>query len=209
MTDLSLASSLNMNYLEGLNPSIYAIDLTDSILHSEIRQFLKGLGYNIVSFDSGIWYTELQDADYYINNVRPVVSSFFDFTRLSEFEILFARTTLLSLVEKSKVLWLDLRFQNPQKEAYDRILFEFDQLESSLSLPGPKFLFIHIMAPHTPPFTIDANGAFELSNATDPALGNELLFLNKRTVEAVQVIIAGSKNPPVTMGSTRKCEWQI
>jgi hypothetical protein len=197
MTNLSLASSLNMNYLEGLNPNIHAIDLTDSIIHSETRQFLKGLGYNIVSFDSGIWFTELQDADYYINNVRPVVSSFFDFTRLSEFEVLFVRTTVLRIVEESKAVWLDSLIQNPRKEEYDRILFEFDQLESSLSLPGPKFLFIHIMAPHSYPYIFDANGAFELSNSTDPALGNELLFLNKRTLETVQAIITQSKNPPI------------
>jgi hypothetical protein len=197
MTDLSLASSLNMNYLEGLNPNIRAIDLTDSIIHSETRQFLKGLGYNIVSFDSGIWFTEFQDGDYYIYKVRPVVSSFFDFTRLSEFEVVFLRTTLLSLAEKSKVAWLDLRFKNPRKEAYERILFEFDQLESSPSLPAPKFVFVHILAPHTFPFIFDANGAFELSISVDPALGNELQFLNKRMLEAIQTIIAKSKNLPI------------
>jgi len=197
MTDLSLASSLNMNYLEGLNPNIRAIDLTDSIIHSETRQFLKGLGYNIVSFDSGIWFTELQDADYYIYNNPPLISSFFDFTRLSEFEVVFLRTTVLSLVEKSKVAWLDLRFQNPQKEAYERILFELDQLESAPSLPGPKFIFVHILAPHSFPFIFNANGVFELSSSVDPALGNELLFLNKRTLEVVRAVIAKSKNPPI------------
>ena len=197
MTDLSLASSLNMNYLEGLNQNIHAIDLTDSIIHSETRQFLKRLGYNIVSFDSGIWFTVFYDADYYINKNRPVVSSFFDFTRLSEFEVLFIRTTALRLVDESKAAWLNSFIQNPRKEAYELILFEFDQLKSSPSLPEPKFVFIHILAPHTFPFIFNANGAFELSSSVDPALGNELQFLNKRTLEAVQAIIARSKNPPI------------
>jgi hypothetical protein len=197
MTDLSLASSLNMNYLEGLNPNIRAIDLADSIIDSETRQFLKGLGYNIVSFDSGIWFTEFQDADYYINKNRPVISSFFDFTRLSEFEVLFVRTTVLRIVEESKTAWLDSFFQKARKEDYERVLFEFDQLESSPSLPGPKFVFIHILAPHSYPFIFDANGAFVVSNTVDPALGNELQFLNKRMLEAAQAIITQSKNPPI------------
>jgi hypothetical protein len=197
ITDLSLASSLNMNYLEGLNSNIHAINLADGIIHSEIRQFLKGLGYNIVSFENGIWFTELQDADYYITRDRPVISSFFDFKRLSEFEVLFLRTTVLRLVEEYKAVWTDTFFQNPRKDNYDRILFEFDQLDSSPLLPGPKFVFVHILAPHSSPFIFNANGEFVVSNSVDPALGNELIFLNKRTLEAVQAIIARSKNKPI------------
>ncbi|MGA2489029.1 MAG: hypothetical protein ABSF99_02415 [Anaerolineales bacterium] len=197
MTDLSLTSSLNMNYLEGLNPNIHAIDLNQSIIHSKVRQFLKGLGYYIVSFDSGIWFTELQDADYYINKSQPVVSSFFDFTHLSEFEILFVRTTVLRLAEEFNAAWLDTLFQNPRKESYERILFEFDQLDSSPSLPGPKFVFVHIVAPHSSPYIFNADGSFVVSGPADPALGNELQFLNERTLEAVRAIIAKSKNPPI------------
>jgi len=197
MTDLSLASSLNMNYLEGLNHNIRAINLSDSIIHSEARLFLEGLGYKVVSFESGIWFTEFHDADYYLNENLLVVNSFFDFTRLSEFEVMDLRTTILFLAESSKSAWLDLRFQNPRQESYERILFEFDQLGKSPSLPGPKFVFVHIMAPHSFPFIFKADGGFELSSSVDPALGNELLFLNKRTLEAVQAIIAQSKNPPI------------
>jgi hypothetical protein len=196
-TNLSLASSLNMNYLEGLNQNIHAINLIDSIKQSKTRQFLKGLGYNIVSFDSGIMFTEFWDADYYINKNRPVVRSFFDFTQLSEFEVLFVRTTVLRLVEESKTAWLDAIFQNPRRDAYERIIFEFDQLENAPSLPGPKFVFVHILAPHSPPYTINADGAFVVPRSVDSALGNELQFVNKRTLEVVSAIIAKSKKPPI------------
>jgi hypothetical protein len=197
MTDLSLTSSLNMNYLEGLNKNVRNINLIDSIIHSQIRQFLKGSGYKIVSFDSGIWFTELQDADTYISRNRPLVSSFFDFKHLSDFEVLFIRTTLLRLVEESKAAWLDTLMQNPRKDIYDRILFEFDQLDISPALPAPKFVFVHILAPHFPPYIFNANGEFTVSNSFDQGLGDELQFLNKRTLEAVQAIIDHSKVPPV------------
>lgn len=197
MTDLSLSSSLNMNYLEGLNQNIHAINLTESIIHNGVRQFLEQEGYKTVSFDSGIWFTELQDASYYISQNRPVISSFFDFTYLSEFEFLFVRTTVLRLAEEAKSAWLDALFQNPQKENYDRILFEFDQLGNSPSLPGPKFVFVHIMAPHGYPFIFDAEGNLVEANSTDPALGNDLLYINKRTLEAVRAIILQSKIPPI------------
>ena len=197
MTDLSLGSSLNMNYLEGLNPDIHAIHFSEIIKNSKTRQFLTQLGYKTVSVESGIMFTELFNANYYIDQKRPITSSFWDFTRVSEFEVLFIRTTILRLVDEFKTAWLDSFFQNPRKEAYERIMFEFDQLESSPSLPGPKFVFVHILAPHSPPFIFNADGAFEVSNSVDPAFGNELQFLNKRTLEAVQAIIAQSKNPPI------------
>ena len=197
MTNLSLASSLNMNYLEGLNQNIHAIDLPKSIIDSRMRQFLQGLGYKTVSFDSGIWFTELQDADYYVYENQPIVNSFFDFKRLSEFEVLFLRTTVLLTLEESKAAWLDTLTQNPRKVGYDRILFEFDQLERSPALPEPKFVFVHIVAPHSPPFMFNADGALIESNSTYQGLGDELQYLNKRTLEAVQAIISKSKNPPV------------
>jgi hypothetical protein len=197
MTDLSLASSLNMNYLEGLNPNIRDIHLTATIIDSKIRQFLKGMGYKIVSFESGIWFTEFRDADYYIYHDRPVISSFFDFTQPSDFEYMYVRTTVLRLAEEFKAAWLDSLFKNPRKEAYDRILFEFDQLKITPTLPTPKFVFIHIVAPHSPPFIFDANGNFMVSSAVDPALGNDLLYINKRTLQAVHAIINKSLNPPI------------
>ena len=197
MTTLSLASSLNMDYLEGISANIHSIDFPDSIIHSRTRQFFEDLGYKTVSFESGIWFTEFHDADTFIDQDRPIFGSFFDFTRLSEFEIMFVRTTVLRIVEESKAAWLDSLFQNPRKDIYNRILFEFDQLRDSPTLPGPKFVSIHILAPHSTGLIFGADGSFEISSFVDPALGNELQYLNKRTLEAVQAILAGSKNPPI------------
>jgi hypothetical protein len=189
LTDLSLASSLNLNYLDALSPDNQAINLADNILHSETRQFLKGLGYDIVSFESGIWYTEFQNADYYINIKRPVISVFLDFAHISAFESLFFKTTLLRIIEAV--------LRDPQKDAYELILFEYEQLKDAPALPGPKFVFVHILAPHALPFIINAAGVFEVSNSVDPELGNEITYLNKRTLEAVQAIIAGSNKQPI------------
>jgi hypothetical protein len=197
MTDLSLSSSLNMNYLEGINQNIRAIDLPNKIIHSEIRKFLNGLGYDTVSFESGIWFTELQDSNYFFYRDQPIVSSFFDFSRLSEFEVLFLRTTALLPAEEARTAWMDTLIQNPRKDSFNRILFEFDKLESSPSLPSPKFVFAHILAPHSPPFIFGADGAFVVPSSTDLAFQNELQYINKRTLEAVQEIIANSKNPPI------------
>jgi hypothetical protein len=125
------------------------------------------------------------------------VGAFFDLSHPSEFEILFIRTTVLRLVEESGTAWLGSLFENPRQEAYDRIQFAFDQLEQVPSLPGPKFVFVHILAPHSPPFIFDAQGGFTVSYNIDPELGNELQYLNRRLLSVIEAILAGSATPPV------------
>jgi hypothetical protein len=197
MTDLSLASSLNMDYLEGIEPTIRSINFPESILHNRLRRFLEGMGYATVSMESGIWFTEFHDADHYLGYQPSWGESLINFRRLSEFEVLFLRTTLLSMLESIKLPWLDLRFQTPQKDLYERILFELNQLEQIPTLPGRKFVFAHILAPHTPPFIFNGEGEFIVTYDPQPGLADELKFLNQRTVEAVKVIIARSNVPPV------------
>ncbi|MBI4731591.1 MAG: hypothetical protein HY781_05595 [Chloroflexi bacterium] len=197
MTQLSLASSLNMEYVTQPGENVTANDLNGKIANSEIRRFLESLGYETVSVESGIWFTEFRDADYFISQDRPVASSFFDFTRFSEFEVVYARTSVLLLLEEAKAGWLDSLFQDHRKQLYERILFEFDQLELTPAIPSPKFVFAHILAPHTTEAIMNTAGEFELFTSVDPALGNEISYLNKRMLEVIQAILTESENPPI------------
>ena len=43
------------------------------------------------------------------------------------------------------------------KDYQDLVLFSFDQIKNVATLPGPKFVFIHIPIPH-PAFIFDQNG---------------------------------------------------
>jgi hypothetical protein len=198
-TELSLESSMNMDYLASLNPEVKSINFVAGINNSKIRQFLQGLGYQTVSFESGVWFTEFHDADHYIDRQQPIMSSFFDFKNPSEFEVLFIRTTVLRLVQESKTAWLNTIFQNPRRNAYERVLFQFDQLGQSASLPSPKFVFIHIIAPHSPPFVFNGAGEFSVSESVDPALAGVIQYVNQRTLEAVRAILANSARQPVIL----------
>lgn len=199
ITQLSLASSLNMLYVDEMGTDTSSVNLNDKIANSDVRAFLEDLGYKTVSLESGIWFTEFRNADYFISQDRPVVSSFFDFTHLSEFEVVYVRTTLLRLVDEAKAAWLDTLFQNPRKQLYERIVFEFDQLDRVADIPGPKFVFVHILAPHTNETIFTADGEFEYSpvNLVEEKKGAEFTYLNARTIEAVQSILAGSDIPPI------------
>ena len=70
-TALSLASSLNMQYVYDLGldlrPSTYPALLMEPIQHSQVRRILEEMGYQTVVLRSGYLPTEIQDADIYLD----------------------------------------------------------------------------------------------------------------------------------------------
>ncbi len=92
-TDVSLGSSLNLDYLQNLNDKFAPknedrTQLWESILHSTVRYELENAGYKTVAFATGFAFTEVTSADLYLSP-SPVWSP------LTEFEILLIRTTPL------------------------------------------------------------------------------------------------------------------
>ncbi len=195
MTILSLSSSLNMNYV-GAFGDVGQVNFEEKIVNSETQQILQELGYQTVALESSIWFTDFTNADHYISQKRPVLNSFFDFTRLSEFEVVYLRTTLLRPLEEAKTAWLDSLFDNPRQELYNLIMFQLEQLKLVPQIEGPKFVFAHILAPHAREAYFNAEGEFAYSRAND-AMKGEFIYLNQITIEVIQTILAESENPPV------------
>jgi hypothetical protein len=68
-TKLSLASSLNMDYLQSLRSDIVSGNndsspLNPMIIQSAVRSVLEELGYKIVAFETGYNWTQIEDADF-------------------------------------------------------------------------------------------------------------------------------------------------
>ena len=202
-TELSLASTLNMSYLQGLDSqfvpdNIGRLTLWDSLKHSAVRYNFENLGYKIVSFASGFAFVELKDADVFLS--PPPLSA-----GLTEFEALFLRTTLARHLE-------DLGWVDPEailgQNFRDRFNNVFDSMQDLADLPGPKFAYIHILSPH-PPFVFGPNGEHtyppdfwnekRLYPSDLYALGyqNQTTYLNKKMLAAVDTLIERSETPPV------------
>ena len=194
-TQLSLASSLNFNYLENIDPrytvgNTSRIGLSELIQNSALQQALKSLGYTIVSFDSGYEPTRLREADLYLS--PNVVAD------INDFENLLVRTTLARLFAEG------IAFLNfpPDWEARDqahreRILFTFNELEGLPSMPGPKFVFAHIISPHWP-HVFGPNGE-PVHEQPDSVSGyrNQVLFINSQIEQIIDTLISQSDQPPI------------
>jgi hypothetical protein len=202
-THLSLASSLNLAYLdelaEQLGPqSTDRRPLADLIRDNRLMARLRAHGYAIHAFESGWAATQIRGADRYLT---PGIG-FTDF-----------QNAVLNLTPIPLGLrwmgWMDL---------YDlhrrRVLFTLDKLAELPALPGPKFVFAHIISPH-PPFVLDAEGGpltpdrpfrfqdgdhfIESASRAEYVHGyaEQARFISRRIQSVVDSILADSARPPV------------
>lgn len=218
-TTLSIASSLNMNYLEalgdGVNPQSESRTwLVPLIQHSKVRQAFEFLEYQTVSYESGYSHTDIQDTDLYITSDTASLSGMVASSSINPFEAMLLRSTMMRA-------WIDLNFvlprtmqgiiRDPLRLHRQRILTALDGLEQMAEMPGPKFVFVHLLFPH-PPFVMGPNGeplgqideytlaagAAELEEGTyhDKYL-DQVLYLNTRLIPIMQALIENSETEPI------------
>jgi hypothetical protein len=196
---MSLASSLNFNYLDALSDGFTpgSDDRTglDALIHqSATRLSLEKAGYKTVAFATGFLATELTDADYFLG---PGYS----WGELNEFESLLMETTLARLIQDGNRFGM----QTSGSERFrERTLYTLDQLDGLSYIEGPKFVFAHIVAPH-PPYVFGPTGGPVESAAvgttkTQEGAGHyrdQAIYITSRIQEIVPKIIANSSTPPI------------
>src|SRR6266498_1184243 len=198
-TQMSLASSLNFNYISALSDRFVPgskdrTGLNTLIQHSTVRKSLEKAGYKTIGFATGFPMTELTDADYFLSPPRS-------WKELSEFESLLVKTTLAGLAQDNNSL--DMSNSNPELFR-ERTLFTLDKLDKLSSIKGPKFVFVHLVIPH-PPFVFGPTGG----PATPVQAGmtrtqqiadhyrDQTIYISSRIMEIVPKIIANSTTPPI------------
>ena len=205
-TYLSLASSLNMTYLDSLvqkagSASDDRSQLLGMIARSRVMSFLKQHGFTTASFASGYTGTEFEDADVHC---APRWA-------LSEFQNVLISTTALPAI-------LKLAARRTQWDAQrERILYAFERLPDVAGMRPPVFAICHIVAPH-PPFVFGPRGeklnpsdVFTLDEADAVPVINkqtmrqdfirsyrdQLEFVTLKTRQMVDRILARSSRPPI------------
>ncbi len=204
-TQLSLASSLNMNYLQALDPNYSPgqtsrVGMEELIRHSAVRKAFESLGYQIVAFETGFKGTQWEDANLYLSPSSDVFHTMQIAGGPNGFEVMLLRTSAgLLLADGVNVLpkFLQPDFDNPRKIHRDLILYDLEQLSELPARPGPKFVFAHLVIPH-PPYVFGPNGEFTDTDIDyEHGYRDQVLYLNKRLLELLPKMISASPTPPV------------
>ena len=189
MTMLSLASSLNGNYLQSSDsPAIRTekegiIAAKAWIEENASMRFLKSRGYQIVFLGSGFGITQ--------SNLHADVE--ITCGKIDETLGRFINSSLIRAVADKKN-WI-------KKDKRNRVLCMFSQLAEVQKLKGPKFVFAHIAAPQWP-FLFDGNGdPNRLEEKTveqkKEAYLNQLIFIDKKIEELIDKILRKSQTEPI------------
>lgn len=211
MTAFSMFASLNMEYLDvhadtiPLGSSVNQVDtltMHEYLRHNKVRQFLAERGYQMVSFDTGYWWLDIDDADVYIIGSDNPLEKYQHNFDISAFEEMFLRTTILRVpVELLPLLTRGgaANIRTANQLHYEITSFALDQLEQTPRIPGKKFVYFHLVAPHAP-FVFDAQGNFvdyDQRSGDIPGYPDEVAFLNKRISSLVRAIIDAEETPPI------------
>jgi len=212
-TGLSMASTFQMDYLHAKFKELRSHDsnslyvaLANLIQINPVREVLDAYGYEIIAFENGYFFTEWPDADRYYSFTQGG-----EYHGLSMFEGFFIRytTILRSYTSKQTAMLTQIRSGNdlsaPVK--YNQVMFTLAKLDDISEEPGPKFVYAHLMSPHSP-WVINPLGEVDYQGIF-PGYTNEVTYLNSRLFSLVQTILSSADQPPIIIiQSDHGWNWQ-
>ena len=204
-TPLSLASSLNMQYLHHLsedagNHNDSIIPLGEMIKDNAVFHFLRNYGYETIAFASTCPFTDIKNADIFFSKGL----------RLNEFELELVKTTFVAAIQGA------VTAISPLDEYRRQMLYPLDHLPDVAVRNGPFFVFAHIICPHAP-FVFNSQGQHinpdlppgppagcdfgQLDQITRKRVqkyyGDQLTFLNQKVSTIIAEILSKSATPPI------------
>jgi hypothetical protein len=217
-TALSLSSSLNLEFVQNLGIPLvrgsYPGIFIEPIRHSRVRAILEDLGYSTVAFRTGYIPTEILDAEYFFEPNLSDFASLEDPLTINAFEAMLLHSTALVLMEglESSPFFDNVAFRSEYSYSVLReiILSQFANVEQVPSIPGPKFVFLHVLAPHKPYlfgpdgeeieqsefFTLTENPGSD-SDSSNDLYHDQAIYISKKVQTAVDTILDNSEIQPI------------
>lgn len=150
-TSLSLASSLNLSYLDDLAARMGPANDDHGPVFARIKdhvvgRFLRSQGYRFIQVGS----------PYAPTNVNPLADANPRYDSATDFAgAVYDESVIPSIARR-----IGLVKATPSRQRYyDIARFQWETLGGLVDQPGPKFVFAHFLLPH-PPYVFNADGSF-------------------------------------------------
>jgi hypothetical protein len=234
LTRWSLASSLNMAHLADRFQSDeidkYGGALNHMIQDSLVLRQFKELGYQTVALATGWPPTEIRDVDIFITPEDDPVGRSQQAGQLNAFESMWLQSTPVMALnawayERNRSVPQTLA--GPYVKHRDFILGQFGVLDNIAGLPSPKFVFVHIIAPHAPYvfgpdgrfvsnpdlFTLGDLGDTDMDPAERGLYRDQTIYITERIRASLEEILADSASPPIVIvqgdhGAKVNIDWE-
>lgn len=205
-TAFSLAATLNMNYVNALADEFSPINtgghvfapLWQMIENNSVRAIFRNLGYRFITFETDYEWLNFRDADIFYHSPS---------TGITAFEDLLLRNSAALILDDAGII--NRFYITAGERKREQILYVLDELRNTPSIPGPKFVFVHLSVPH-PPFVFGPGGEYwEIAPRyrgqdvyylkEDYILGyrNQAIFISGQVLDIVEQIIRDSERPPI------------
>ncbi len=221
-TALVIPSTFNMDYFDSFSAGVdtSAADLNyyqlrEHILHNEVRDNFTALGYTYVTIETAFPWLNVDDSDIYY---RTRISSLFllQLLELTDFDSMLVDTSLLRVVSEAGALSPRLQealdygisrinvmyrkvgkvVRSKNQIRYDHVMSILDTAEKTPRIVSPKFVYIHVVAPH-PPIVFNEKGQFAPETSLKIGYPKEIQYLNQRMLTLIDLILSQSSRPPV------------
>lgn len=198
ITRYSLTSLMNMDYLQNFTDMQSMPDLKEST----VNQTLQSLGYVTIGFENRAGDHLDLDEDIVLSRNKLAIGSVDLTGGLNEFEAELFQTTFLKIFYDIPQLipgFDPARLEQTEyNEHYLQTLFILEELSRIPEIAGPKFVFAHILVPHTP-YIFTPDGKFHMHTDEIAGYRNNVQFVDNRILPVIQAILAKSKIPPVIL----------
>ena len=184
-THMSLASSLNMDYIDRAQGerAVGQSFVFRLLKNSRVLRLLRSLGYTSIHLGAsyeGTAFNPFADINLGGNGIRRYWNDFF---------LNFVGTTALQPLSVARLF---------RRHRRVRILQQFAELERIPSMKGPKFVFAHLLIAH-PPYVFGPNG--EESDDRGRGKGftyiDQLRYANARLSRLIDILISQSSPKPI------------
>ena len=194
-TVLSLAASLNLDYLDDL-PRAFGRDsgnwapIYDRVRNNRVIAFLRGRGYD--TFHLGSWYWPTRENPHAAHNIN-----YYDDVPLPVMQL------LDNVLFEPALRALSSPLVEHRRQQWHRVVRQVDDVIRLAEQAGPKFVFLHVLVPH-PPYVFDRDGSYvpiEVENrrSDDENYVNQVHAANGMMQRLVDGILARSPSPPVIL----------
>jgi hypothetical protein len=217
MTTPSLTSSMNMQYLDELlidKPKDVSTGkaMAPFFKYNQVASSLKQLDYAIVTLKSGFSPTEEIKTDILLSQFTGL--DVIGIGGLTRYESLLLESSAGIFIFEFQA-WLPKSIQYYLESPYvahrNRILYQLDTLGELENIPSPKFVFAHILSPHTPlvftadgqpvvrnsPFTLNADPDVKDPDFFRQGFIDQTLFINSQVIGVVDRILAQPGDPVI------------